>query len=341
MGILIANAWSRPTARVGVVDLDSTWLRIDRLGRLAACVLLVAIVVRPWISEQSMPAGTSREVEGRDPSLDRTRPAGREILLAGYAGWPIYYRSNVQLNRNDEKTDVELKRLGWDGDALYFPIDGGIRSVEWWGPFGFMIDFLHNKAIARLGKGAHGRKLSHPVIEEVEASGTIKGKPAPERIKLTEIFERFEFTHGHNMLFFTPMLRPGTWTPRLRPYLGVGGGFALPHVEVWRPGEDREDRTSEYQYGGPAAQLVAGLELRSGNFSYFFEYKFSWASIKGAITGDESWKNFWMPGDLWRQFNRWWRGEEPKFGRFSTRLSAHQLLGGAGYWWRPGRTPAP
>jgi len=48
-----------------------------------------------------------------------------------------------------------------------------------------------------------------------------------------------------------------------------------------------------------------------------------------------------MPGDLWRQFNRWWRGEEPKFGRFSTRLSAHQLLGGAGYWWRPGRTPAP
>lgn len=330
-----ASGWIRPAWSAS----DAQGIA-DRIFRIVAAVLVTGMVIRPWIAEATMPEEVARTAESAGGDAQTRRPAGREILLAGYAGWPVYYRSDVHLHRTDEKTDLVLKRLGWDGDALYFPIDGGIRSVEWWGPFGFMIDFLHNKAIARLGKGAHGRKLSNPVVEEVEATGTLKGQPVAPRIKLTDVFERFEFTHGHNMLFFTPMLRPGSWTPRVSPYLGIGGGVALPHVEVWRPGENREDRTSEYQYAGPAAQLVAGLELRSGNFSYFLEYKFSWASIKGVITGDESWKNFWMPGDLWRQFMRWWRSEPPKHGSFSTRLSAHQLLGGAGYWWRPGRAPA-
>lgn len=311
-------------------------VRADLATRLLAMLMLCAVAVRPWVVEavgrDQAPPDAQSAAEPAETSPFR----GREILAAGYAGAPFYYRSDVHLVQPGG-TDVTLKRLGWDGDALYFPVDGGIRSVEWWGSFGFMVDFLHNKAIARLGRGAHGRRLSNPVVEEVAASGTIAGKPAPARIKLTDLFERFEFTHGHNMLMLTPMLRLPSIRPGVRPYVGVGAGFALPHVEVWSPGAGREYRTNEYQYGGGVAQLVAGVELRVGRWSYFVEYKFSYASIAGALTGEESWKNFNMPGDLVRQLLRWWRREEPKFGRFSTTLAAHQIVGGAGYWGRWGK----
>ena len=65
--------------------------------------------------------------------------------------------------------------------------------------------------------------------------------------------------------------------------------------------------------------------------SYFIEYKFSYGWIHGLLTGDKSWKNWNLPGDLLRQFTRWLKGAEPKTGRFNTTLGAHQIVVGAGY----------
>ncbi|MCB1511509.1 MAG: lipid A oxidase [Hyphomicrobiaceae bacterium] len=283
----------------------------------------------------SQAPSTAQHWRWRDVSPDGT--ATGESYFAGYVGNPIYYRSNVHLVRPDG-TDLVLRGVGWDGDALYFPIDGGVRWVKWGGRTGVMIDFLHNKAIARLGRGAHGRRLRDAVVEEVPVEGMLKGKPAPARMRLTDLFERLEFTHGHNMLFGTGLLRLAEIAPGLTPYVGAGAGFALPHTEVWFKGEGRENRTNEYQFAGPAAQAVAGLELRMGRVTYFLEYKFSYAWIWGALTADKSWKNWNMPGDLWRQFNRWLRGEKPRLGRFYTTLGAHQVYFGAGYRW-PGKVP--
>lgn len=331
MQLRTAGVWRRVSWPTGACRIGRR-ARIDGLAGVAAVLALVAIAAHPWIVEAVAPDASPNTTDRvAEPATSVSGTRHREVLAAGYAGAPFYYRTDVHLERPDG-TDVVLKRLGWDGDALYFPIDGGIRSVEWWGGLGLMVDFLHNKAIARLGKGAHGRKLSNPVIEEVEASGTIGGKPAPSRLKLTDVFERLEFTHGHNVLLLTPLVRLGAIRPGVTPYFGLGGGFALPHVEVWFPGGKREERTNEYQLAGAAGQFVAGLELRVGKVSYFIEYKFTLAWIAGALTGDQSWKNFNMPGDLWRQASRWWRGEAPRFGRISTRLSAHQIVGGAGYW---------
>jgi len=335
---MVATTWG-PSARR--IDAEGGFGRkVETLTRIAAMLLVAAVVARPWIAQSAAPDDQPADVTRQLlPGAGALQQSSREIFIAGYVGAPFYYRSNVHLKRADG-TDLELKRLGWDGDALYFPIDGGVRTVQWWQPAGFMIDFLHNKAIARLGRGAHGRKLSNPVIEEVETTGTFKGQPAPPRMKLTDVFERLEFTHGHNVLLFTPMLRLFAITPSVRPYFGLGGGVAVPHVEVWHPGEPRENRTNEYQYSGPAAQFVAGIELRVGKWSYFVEYKFTYAWIAAALTGDESWKNFNMPGDMLRQLQRWWRSEPPKLGTLSTRLGAHQVVVGAGYWWdRGAKTP--
>ena len=313
--------------------------RSDTIGRIAAIALVAAVYAETWQLEMAPPERpTSADTVGPVVSAaSGTGDPDRETFLAGYAGAPFYYRSDVRMSRRDD-TDIVLKRLGWDGDALYFPIDGGVRSVHWRGPLGFMIDFLHNKAIARLGRGAHGRKLAHPVIEEVEVSGRLKGEPRSGRVKLTDVFDRLEFTHGHNVLLATPMARLGRISPAMRPYFGLGAGVAVPHVEVWFPGDANSVRTSEYQYAGPAAQAVAGLEISLGKLTYFVEYKFTYAWISAAMTGDQSWKNFNMPGDLMRQLRRWLAGGAPSIGTISTTLGAHQIVAGAGYTWR--RPPA-
>lgn len=331
--IATQNAWFRWDGA------EKEWsAALDKTAALAAIVILAFVVLNPYglamATEDAVPA----EADAAHAPPRARGTAGREILLAGYIAQPAYQRSDLRMTRLDA-TDITLKGMGWDGDALRFPIDGGVRSVEWWGPAGFMVDFLHNKAVSRLGKGAHGRKLANPVIEDVDATGTLAGAPIAPRVKLTDVFERLEFTHGHNVLLFTGLLRPAAITPRVRPYVGLGLGFALPHVEVWFPRGARDDRTSEYQCAGPAAQALAGLEIRTGKASYFLEYKVTWAHISAALTGDESWMNFMLPGDLLRQLGRWWRGETPKLGRIETTLTAHQIAVGAGYWWQV-RRPA-
>jgi hypothetical protein len=296
--------------------------------------LIAASCAETWRTEMTLPLDPAGDRAGTAASTTAGHDEpSRETFIAGYAGAPFYYRSDVRMTRTDD-TDIVLKRLGWDGDALYFPIDGGVRSVHWGSTFGLMIDFLHNKAIARLGRGAHGRKLADPVVEEVEVSGRLKGQPKSGRVKLTDIFERLEFTHGHNVLLATPMARLGRISPAMRPYFGIGAGVAVPHVEVWFPGDANSVRTSEYQYAGPAAQAVAGLEVSLGKLTYFVEYKFTYAWISGAMTGDQSWKNFNMPGDMLRQLRRWISGRPPSIGAISTVLGAHQIVAGAGYTWR-------
>jgi hypothetical protein len=136
----------------------------------------------------------------------RPRYARNETVVSAYGGAPVYQRSDLHLERPDA-TDMTFKRLGWDGDSFYFPIDGGVRVIRWSGPFGAMIDFLHNKAITRLGKGAHGRKIKNALVEDVETIGTLKGKLAPSPLHLTDLLERLEFTHGHNVLIPTALVR--------------------------------------------------------------------------------------------------------------------------------------
>jgi hypothetical protein len=198
-----------------------------------------------------------------------------------------------------------------------------------------MIDFLHDKAIAHVGKGAHGRKLTGEgaIPDTIETSGTLNGSPAPSPVKITDILERLEFSHGHNMLIPTALLRLGSLAPGLRPYVGVGAGLALPHVEVWPAGEPDASKTNEYQAAGPAFQAVAGIELQGARGSYFLEYKFTYASLATALTGGKTpaWCNCDFVSDAARHIKDWWNGIEPAYGHLSTTLVTHQLVGGIGY----------
>ena len=327
---------------------------LDKITATCAIVMLAAIAAAPVFEQVAEPERSIAETRApAGASEPMTITAGKETIVSGYVSQPFYLRADLKLDRPDG-TDITLKKLGWDGDALSPPIDGGGRVVTWTGPFGAMVDFLHNKAVARLGVGAHGRKKANGLIDEVETTGLLRGHPAPARLKLTDLFERLEFTHGHNVLLYNGLVRLGGLGWRgIRPYAGIGAGIAVPHVEVIFTGEKEKPWTNEYQFAGPAAQAFAGLEFRTGRVSYFLEYKLSWASISAAITGGHSvsWKQTalavylpkWMaealvglwelPGDLWRQNTRWRTGEQPKDGRFGTTLTANQIAAGVGYVW--------
>lgn len=323
---------------------------LDRNAALIVIVLLIIMAAAP-ATDQAGEAGGLETAAGGKTGTSPWLETGQETIVGGYAGAPFYHRRDLHLARPDG-TDMVLKDMGWDGDALYFPIDGGARYIRWTGSLGIMVDFHHNKAIARLGKGAHGRKVTSGIAEEVETTGTLKGEPAPSAVRLTNMFQRLEFTHGHNTLLLTGLARLAPIVPLIRPYVGIGFGAAVPHVEVRFTGESAGGWTNQYQYAGPAFQVLAGLELRIGRVSYFVEYKFVWASIHAALTGGKSWslkdlKSEWlprwlvepfsglteMPGDLWQQFNRWRTGQAPVDGMIDTELLSHSIVFGGGYVW--------
>lgn len=284
---------------------------LEALSNLAGLVAVVAMLGTYVVAASPVePASNETErVEGEPSTL---APPTREMMFAGYVGAPYTYPSDVTIKKEGQH-DFTAKDVPWQAKPFISPIYYGARIVRWYGEkTGAMVDFTHSKALARLNK-------------EVDFTGTINGAPAPERAKLEEIFRRLEASHGHNMLTVNGLYRLPSLGSRLFPYVGIGVGVNLPHSEVQLVKDPT--RTYEYQYTGPVAQAVIGLEFRIPRMSYFFEYKFSLASYQMPLTGEDGTILF---VDLWRQFKRWWSGEAPIGGYLWTRYTSHQGIAGLG-----------
>lgn len=315
MRFALPLAWSyRAPAREQ--RAPAAW-RFEQLGALLAMAALVAGAVlapedrglmaqAPAGAEEAGAGGTSAEPSTFAP------PTG-EYMIGGYGGAPYTYNSDVVVNKAGVHS-LTAHDVGWDGQPFKSPIYYGVRVVRWQdgGQTGAMLDFTHSKVLSRLE-------------EQVKLSGRLNGEDAFPTAKLGDIFRRLEATHGHNMLTLNGLMRLRALSPRFFPYVGVGAGISLPHSEVQMmkdPG-----RTYEYQYTGPTAQALIGVEFRIPRMSYFLEYKFSFASYEMPLTHRDGSILFI---DLWRQFTRWWSGEEPPGGWLTTNLTSHQVIGGIG-----------
>jgi hypothetical protein len=286
--------------------------------RLCAVIALVALAT--WAStglfadDGSVPATPAQQVETAPaPASSSREQAQREFVLAGYGGAPYTHPSDVHFS-DGGATDLTARGVVWEGKPFKSPVYYGIRTLGWSsrGTFGAMLDFTHSKTI------------SQP-YQEVNFSGMRNGQKAPERARIGDTFRHFEFSHGHNTLTFNGMVRLASILPRLAPYIGVGAGVALPHTEVQFL--DDPSRTYEYQYVGPAAQGLIGLELRAARLSLFLEYKFTIAHYTAPLTRRDG---GWWPGDFWTQFQSWMRAEKPKGGLLTTILGSHQVAAGLG-----------
>lgn len=234
----------------------------------------------------------------------------KETAFGAYLGAPYHYPSDFKLTK-DGRHDLTIKDINWYTRPFDNPLYYGARIQRWQdgGRFGTMIDFVHSKVYA-------------PLDGTFAFEGTIDGATAPATAKLSDYFKRLEWTHGHNMLTLNGLVRFGG-IGKVLPYAGVGAGISLPHSEIHVKTDPA--RTYEYQYTGPTAQALFGIEYRLRTGSVFVEYKFTFADYLGPLTHTDG---SWLPLDMWRQFSRWWSGEDPPGGWAGARLASHQVVSG-------------
>lgn len=295
----------------------TVWPPVDRLDGLAS-LAAIALVAMAAASKASDSRDDPRRAAGaRAPSLvlgAARPPLARETMLAAYSGAPYTYPSDVTI-RKPGVHDLGIRGVTWDGKPFRNPIYYGARLARWFegGAFGAMADFTHSKTIARLA-------------EEAALTGLWNGAPTPSRAVLGTMFHKLEFSHGHNILTLNGLMRLPGLTASLFPYVGLGGGVALPHTEVHAAGA--EARTYEYQFAALTGQALAGLEFRLPGVSLFVEYKFSLAPYRVPLSERDSRATAFE--DLWLQWRSWLGGEEPPGGVLATTLASHQIISGIG-----------
>lgn len=294
------------------------------IGVLPALAAMAMLIVAAAMPEPQSPSETSQEdadAIARAVLAEQVRYKGGETLIAAYTGSPYTYASDLRIAGPGH--DMTVHGIDWEGKAFDDPIYYGVRVARWLtgSRLGGMVDFTHSKAYA-------------PLEQEVAVSGQRDGAPLPPRAKVGDLFHKLEFTHGHNMLTFNVLWRLPALGSFVSPYVGFGVGAALPHTEVQLKGV--RGRTYEYQYVGPTAQLLIGVELRVPRLSYIAEYKFTAASYVAPLQNRDG---SWLPLDLLNQLQRWWSAEPPVGGWASTSLISHQVIGGMGFRTLP--APAP
>ena len=298
---------------------------LDRRGSRATAVRGLHVVATiaamgMLVLQAALPDDRDAVAQVGDTAKSSSIVPGRETVFGAYLGAPYHYPSDFHLLKSGQ-TDLTIKDVEWYTHPFENPLYYGARIQRWLsgGRFATMIDFTHSKAYA-------------PMKQERAFEGTINGKPAPKSGKPEDFFDKLEWTHGHNMLTLNGLMRFADFG-RVAPYAGIGAGISLPHSEIHLLSDPA--RTYEYQYTGPVGQALFGIEFRLKTGSVFIEYKFTSADYWGPLTFRDG---TWFPIDMWRQFSRWWSGEQPPGGWAGAKLTSHQVIGGFLHRFGPPRT---
>lgn len=175
-----------------------------------------------------------------------TNSAKAELELSFYSGFNTSPHSVVDYDFN-LGAGPQSRTVGWDGEALVMPPYFGLRATWWFDShpaWGVALDNSHSK---------------------VDAS------PMPAG------FQKLEFTDGINIYTANLHYRYQNST-RFTPYAGIGVGFTTPHVEVTNTAGTSS--TFEYQFGGPAALALVGVNTRiNDNWSVFTEFKSAYVKL--------------------------------------------------------------
>lgn len=130
------------------------------------------------------------------------------------------------------------------------------------------------------------------MIAELDESVSVTGMRGGERVNATEVlgdsFVKLEFSHGHNLLTANLLYRwlshsRQSWLSRLQPYVGLGAGVAMPHVEAQA---GNPFATTKYQVAGPAGQGLVGLHIDlMKHLAVFTEFRLSYAHLDVDLRG--------------------------------------------------------
>jgi lipid A oxidase len=176
-----------------------------------------------------------------------TSASRAEVAISVYSGYQGALSSRVSGNDPAGVGAFNFDQR-WEGRSFsQNPIYWGARGTLWLDGFdlpnwGIELDYTHAKVYA---------------------------DPLPAGWKT------LEFTDGLNIFTANAMYRfqdpDRAWTP----YVGVGAGISMPHVEVQTTATS--PKTFRYEVAGPAIQAQAGIDYALTDWaSIFVEYKFNY-----------------------------------------------------------------
>jgi lipid A oxidase len=164
---------------------------------------------------------------------------------------------------------ADHRNFDWEGKPFQMPPYWGAQITHWWNrgaSWGLALDYTHTKAYADLN------------------------------FATDPVYSHLEFTDGNNLFMLNLMYRFNPmFDGRLTPFVGVGAGIAVPHVEVKL--KNGAPDTWEYQFAGGAAQVLAGVEYNlNQSWSVFTEGKLSYSHLATDLEGGGTFKTYlWSP----------------------------------------------
>ena len=195
-------------------------------------------------------------------------PAYAQFFVQAFGGEQVTQDADLTLTQPTLSTSVRFKSVEWDDESFTPPLYYGygfgyfLGSAPW---FGIGVEFKHQKVIARTNQG-------YP------ASGMLDGQTVDRNIRLDEIVQDLEVTHGLNTISVAFIGRRGfnetSEFPRGRTqaYGGLGTGVTISHTD-----STVRDSTfpSSYRIGSaPLFEAFAGARFHATRRLYgLAEYK--------------------------------------------------------------------
>ncbi len=197
--------------------------------------------------------------------------ARAEFDLSIFTGVALSQDSDLDLHQTGG-TDLTFHEASFEGRDFETPPFYGARLLYFLpneSHWGFGAEFFHIKLYAQTGDTVH-------------VTGTRNGLGVDDNEPIENTVQQFSLSHGLNYALADVVYR---WQPgergedflgHLQPYVGLGIGAAIPHVESEVNGNFHE----EYQFHGPGVQALAGVNVNlTKHWGLLFEYKFTYANL--------------------------------------------------------------
>ena len=197
--------------------------------------------------------------------------AKAEVELSIFTGVALSQDSDLHLQQPGG-TDLTFHDVSIEGRDFDDPPYYGARLL--WFPselshWGFGAEFFHMKMYAQTDA-------------IVQVTGRRNGVGVNDNERVDNTIQSFSLSHGLNYALgdivyrWQPGHRGEDFLGRLEPYVGVGLGAAIPHVESTVGGKFHE----EYQLHGPGVEALAGMNIAlTHHIGLMFEYKFTYANL--------------------------------------------------------------
>ena len=186
------------------------------------------------------------------------KPVRAELDLSVFTGVALTQDNDLTLHQRGG-TDLTFHDVSYEGRDFETPPYYGARLL-WFAAFG--AEFFHVKLYADTGDIVH-------------VTGWRDGARVDANERIDDTIESFSISHGLNFPLADLVYR---WLPgeRWQPYVGIGLGAVIPHVESSVGGTFHE----EYQFHGPGAEALAGVNFDlTRHWGVMFEYKFTYANL--------------------------------------------------------------